>query len=71
MDQVTVFVRIGLYILAGTAARGGWLPEDIAYGFAEDPLLLELLAGGVIAGGTLVWYWFSQSRKALKAAVSR
>ena len=66
MEKITPFVRYALLILAGMAARGGWLPEHIGEEIANDPMILEVLTGAIMAGFTLVWYLVSLSRKALR-----
>jgi hypothetical protein len=65
-SEVFVLVRISLYLLSGFAAAGGWLPADIAENIAMDREFIEVLTGIVMFAGTGIWYWFSDSRKALK-----
>ena len=71
MDRFTPFVRYALLILAGMAARGGWLPDHLGQDIANDPIVIEVVTGAVIGLGTLIWYLWSASRKALSAALSR
>lgn len=63
-DQLTVMVRIALYVIAGRLVAGGWLPDDIAV-HLTDPALIEIVTGAFVAGGTLAWYWASKARRAL------
>jgi len=65
----TPFIRYGLIALASWLARGGWLPEDVARDFATDPAVVELVTGLCVGIGTLAWYLYSRSRKALKEAM--
>lgn len=65
MDDLIVFVRIGLYIAAGRLVSGGWLPEDVAPLFTS-PQMVETVTGIVLGGATLAWYWLSKARKALR-----
>lgn len=66
LDDLTVFVRIGLWILAGKLISGGWLPEDVAH-LVKSPEMVEAITGLLIGGITAVWYWFSKSHKALRS----
>ena len=66
MEKITPFVRYALLILAGMAARGGWLPEHVGEEIANDPVIVELATSALIALGTLIWYLVSLSRKALR-----
>lgn len=68
MDKLTPFVRYALLILAGMAARGGWLPEYLGEEIANDPIVVEVAVGAVVGLGTLIWYLWSKSRKALNEA---
>lgn len=63
-DEMMVFVRIGLYALAGRLTAGGWLPDDIAE-MVKSPAAVEAVTGVMLAVGALVWYWFSKARAAL------
>ncbi len=69
MDELIVVVRIALFMAAGRLASGGWLPDDLAPYVAEyltDPMMVERVASGVLAAGTLLWYWFSKARRSLR-----
>ena len=66
MEKITPFVRYALLLMAGMAARGGWLPEHIGEEIANDPIVVELATSALIALGTLIWYLVSLSRKALR-----
>ncbi len=69
-QQLTVFVRYALLLLSGMAARGGWLPPELASIAAHDPALIEMIVAGLTGIGTLIWYQFSQSKKALVEKVA-
>lgn len=64
--EIMVFVRIGLYIIAGKALSGGWLPAEAAE-YIKSPEVVEVVTGLVIAAGTVGWYWKSKAHAALKA----
>lgn len=64
--EITVFVRIFLYALAGRLAAGDSLLADVAEQMQMDPQAMNLLAAAVVGGGALAWYWVSHARKALK-----
>lgn len=64
--ELTPFVRYLLLFLAGMVQRGGLIPPELAKTMANDPAVVDLTASLLIAGGTLVWYLWSKSRKALK-----
>lgn len=59
-----VYVRIALYVAAGRLAAGGWLPQEMVPEFTS-PIVVEMIAGGIVAVGTVVWYRFSAARDAL------
>lgn len=59
-----VYVRIALYMVAGRLVAGGWLPPELVPEFVS-PVVVEMVAGALIAAGTVVWYWFSRARAAL------
>lgn len=67
-NELTVFVRIGLYALAGRATAGGWLSADIA-AMLPAPEVVEAVTGLIIGAGTFAWYWASKARAALKGAL--
>lgn len=69
-DELIVIVRIALYIVAGKAMAGGWLPAEL-HPEVMAPHTVEAVTGLVIAAFTFVWYWFSRARAALHAAVKR
>ncbi len=69
-SELVVLVRIGLYIVAGKAMAGGWLPPEL-HPEIVAPHTIEAVTGALIALGAFLWYWFSQARAALKAAVKR
>lgn len=60
-----VYVRIALYVLAGRLVAGGWLPPELVPDFAS-PVVVEMIAGGLVAGLALLWYWLSAARAALR-----
>ncbi len=62
--ELTVFVRIALYALAGRLSAGGWLPPDIA-AMLPTPEVVEAVTGLLVGAAALVWYWVSSARKAL------
>jgi len=66
-DQLIVFVRIGLYLLVGMAARGGWLPDDVAE-LVKSPAAVEAITTALLGADVAVWYWFSKSRSVLAAS---
>lgn len=47
--------RILLYILAGALLNAGWISEEIAE-FIRVDSDVQMLAGGVLASVTLVWW---------------
>lgn len=63
-SELTVFVRIALYALAGRLSAGGWLPAEVA-AMLPTPEVVEAVTGLLIGAGALVWYWVSNARKAL------
>lgn len=67
-DELIVFVRIGLYILSGALVSKGVFTKDVANQF-NDPMLIEAVTGLLIGAGSLVWYWFSRARKAIKEKI--
>lgn len=71
LHKLTPFIRYALLVIAGLVSRGGWLDEGLANEIASDPFIIEAVTGAVIGVLTLLWYWYSTSRKALKEAVGR
>lgn len=67
--ELVVFVRIGLYVLAGRAVAGGWLPPELQ-SEVVSPAMVEAVTGVVLGAGAVVWYWVSKARAALKAAIT-
>ena len=67
-DELIVLVRIGLFILAGRGVAGGWLPDDVAAQLT-DPAVVELVAGALLGLVSLIWYWQSRARKALRGVL--
>ena len=61
---LTVYVRIGLYLLSGRLMAGGWIPEELKP-MLVSPEMVETTTGYVVAGATLLWYHYSQARNAL------
>ena len=61
---LVVYVRIALYVIAGRLVAGGWLPPELVPDFVS-PVVVEMVAGALVAGVALVWYWFSRARAAL------
>lgn len=71
-NEIAVIIRYALMIFAGRLAAGGWLPESVVVELTMDPTVAEMLAGGLIAFGTFVyWRYKSFSAKALKRAETR
>jgi len=68
IHQLTPFIRYGLLILSSHLVTRGYLSDGQASTFASDPVLIEVIAGALMGAGTLAWYLWSTSRKALKAA---
>lgn len=64
--ELTVFVRISLYMLAGRLVAGGWLPAEAANYITYDPAFIEAVTGLLVGAVALFWYWLSQARKALR-----
>ena len=64
-DELIVFVRIALYVLAGRLAAGGWMPEEAAAMLAS-PEAVEAVTGVLLGTGALFWYHMSKARKALR-----
>lgn len=65
MNEITVLVRIALYILVGRMMAGGWIPEEMAEELL-NPAMVEMISAAVlalIAGG---WYKVSEARRVLK-----
>lgn len=67
-DELIVFVRIGLYAIAGAAARGGWLPPELQSEIIS-PAAVEAVTGTIIGAGTFMWYLASRARAALREAM--
>lgn len=58
MTEITPFVRIGLYILAGWLSAHG-LPHGAGEVLTTDPAMIELatqLVAAAIAGVSLIWW---------------
>ena len=68
-DELIVFVRVGIYMIAGRLVAGGWLPADL-HSEIVSPGVIEAVTGLLVAAGGLVWYWASKARQALKAALA-
>jgi hypothetical protein len=66
LDDIAVFVRIALWVLAGKLIAGGWLPEDVRH-LVTSPEMVEAFSALILGSGTAVWYWFSKSHRALQA----
>lgn len=64
-DELTVILRIALYIVAGRLVAGGWLPEDVAAQLTS-PEFVEAVVGIVTGSAVFAWYMFSKARRALK-----
>ena len=69
-QELAPLARIALYVIAGRLTAGGWLPPDMQPELVS-PAMVEAMIGLVVFAITYVWYWFSQARTALKAAVRR
>lgn len=67
MGELTVFVRIGLYMVAGALVQGGWLPSW-AQTELVAPAFVEAVTGLLVGAVAMGWYWASQARKALLGA---
>lgn len=70
VDKLVPFVRLSLMILAGYLSRSGYLDDTVVDEIVHNQMLLEAIAGGIIAVPTAAWYLWSKSRKALIEAVS-
>ncbi len=68
-SELIVFVRIGLYMLAGRLSSGGWLPQEVA-DMITSPDAVEAATGVIIGGLTFAWYLASEARKKLKGGKS-
>jgi len=64
-SQITPFVRYALFALGMKMTEGDFLPPGIFEMIANDPEAVQALAGLGISIGTLAWYLFSTSRRAL------
>lgn len=64
-DELIVVVRIGLWVLGGLAARGGWLPSGAEH-VLTDPEVVEVVTAALIWVGAGLWYWRSKARRALR-----
>ncbi|MCU0909781.1 MAG: hypothetical protein MUE98_00105 [Rhodobacteraceae bacterium] len=64
-DELIVMVRIGLYVLAGRLAAGGWLPPG-ADAHLTSPEAVETVVALIVGAGALLWYLGSRARAALK-----
>ena len=62
-DELIVFVRIALYIIAGRLVAGGWLPVDMQSELLSQGTV-EAVSGALVAIGALIWYWASKARQA-------
>lgn len=60
--NITVIVRVLLYVLAGVLMRGGWLPHDATIVFT-DPAVVEIAAGAVLAILTSIFTVKHEGRK--------
>lgn len=70
IHTLTPFVRYALIVLATYLARGGWLPPHVGDEIANDPAVVELVTGLIVGAGTIAWYLWSKSRKALRDALN-
>lgn len=50
--NLSVYVRIALYVLTGVLMRGGWLPPDASI-FFTDPSVVEAVTAAVVGLLTL------------------
>jgi hypothetical protein len=69
-QELAPLIRIALYVVAGRLTAGGWLPAELQPEIVSPAVVEAVLGVGVFAV-TYVWYWFSEARKALRAAVGR
>lgn len=69
-DELIVFVRIALYIIAGRLVAGGWLPVDMQSELLSQGTV-EAVSGALVAIGALIWYWASKARQALRVALDK
>lgn len=65
MNELTVFVRIILWMVVGRLVAGGWIPEDLV-GELTSPAMVETAAAAALALGTSIWYFYSKAHKSLK-----
>ena len=54
MDDLTVFVRIVLFVVAGNLMSGGLLPSWLADLLYLNPQIADMIVGGLVAAGTYV-----------------
>jgi hypothetical protein len=66
---VAPFARYALIAIGAKVSSGGILPEGLVNEIAADPLMVEMVAGGVIILGTVLWYRFSAAYAVLRSAV--
>jgi hypothetical protein len=69
-QELAPLARIALYVIVGRLIAGGWLPPELQPELVS-PAVVEAVIGLGVFAATFVWYWFSQARNALKAAVRR
>lgn len=62
--SLTVYVRIGLYLLSGRLMAGGWIPEDVKP-MLVSPEMVETTTGILVGAVTIAWYHYSQARDAI------
>ncbi len=67
-NELIVFVRIALFIIAGRGVAGGWLPAG-AEAYLTDPAAVETMVSVIVMVATGAWYLLSAARRALKAHV--
>lgn len=65
MDELIVFVRIGLYIAAGRLISGGWMPPEVSM-HLTSPEAVEAVSGLVLGAVTTGWYLLSKARRSLR-----
>lgn len=72
-DDLVVWVRIALYMLAGRLTAGDFLPPEMVPQLVKEiatPQAAEAALGIILGAATTVWYFFSKARAALKQAAS-
>jgi hypothetical protein len=65
MNELTVFVRIILWMVVGRLVAGDWIPEGLVWELTS-PAIVENVTAAALALGTSIWYFYSKAHKSLK-----